>query len=493
MIVTVLQLIAVFGVPVLILRQREKGIVRTFGTIAMAYFWGIVVAVAAFLCRKAGLDVRLNADVGQIGSYVCIGLAIPLLMFGTNLADVRRLAKPVLISFALLLLAVSAVVVVLGRTLGAGFPWGQQLAAMAAGMYTGGSPNFNAIGVILGVPGDTIAIGNLSDMIVGTVFYIFILTLAKPLCAKVLDRHAKQGAYMRENGGVENVDALEWNGFHRGIVRNLALSLACVLVGAVIGFAIWKVKGGALTDPLVPAVMIAGTVLGLALSFVPKVRNVKENSAAGHSRFFVRACQLARSRDARRESAAHGRAARLHHRMLRAAASSALPHFPHRRGLRHRHDDGRAVRPGVYPGGHKAAALRRAHCAGSHLRRARLRRRHVPRRGALLDIIINYTDRRLSFSESRRSLCLAESAPAGANEVRLKTFLPAACASAKILIGSQACGRSECAAASRSLSNKPLHGVRVFDRFTPSFPRRTRPARSSQPVRPPLHAPAPAA
>ena len=244
MIVTVLQLIAVFGVPVLILRQREKGLVRTFGTIAMAYFWGIVVAVAAFLCRKAGLDVRLNADVGQIGSYVCIGLAIPLLMFGTNLADVRRLAKPVLISFVLLLLAVSAVVVVLGRTLGAGFPWGQQLAAMAAGMYTGGSPNFNAIGVILGVPGDTIAIGNLSDMIVGTVFYIFILTLAKPLCAKVLDRHAKQGAYMRENGGAENVDALEWNGFHRGIVRNLALSLACVLVGAVIGFGV-NLSGGA--------------------------------------------------------------------------------------------------------------------------------------------------------------------------------------------------------------------------------------------------------
>lgn len=30
MIVTVLQLIAVFGVPVLILRQREKGLVRTF-------------------------------------------------------------------------------------------------------------------------------------------------------------------------------------------------------------------------------------------------------------------------------------------------------------------------------------------------------------------------------------------------------------------------------------------------------------------------------
>lgn len=102
---------------------------------------------------------------------------------------------------------------------------------------------------------------------------------------------------MRENGGAENVDALEWNGFHRGIVRNLALSLACVLVGAVIGFAIWKVKGGALTDPLVPAVMIAGTVLGLALSFVPKVRNVKENSAAGHYLILVFSFALASSLD----------------------------------------------------------------------------------------------------------------------------------------------------------------------------------------------------
>ena len=55
--------------------------------------------------------------------------------------------------------------------------------------------------------------------------------------------------------------------------------------------------GGALTDPLVPAVMIAGTVLGLALSFVPKVRNVKENSAAGHYLILVFSFALASSLD----------------------------------------------------------------------------------------------------------------------------------------------------------------------------------------------------
>ena len=47
---------------------------------------------------------------------------------------------------------------------------------------------------------------------------------------------------------------------------------------------------------------------------------------------------------------------------------------------------------------------------------------------------------------------LAEFAPAGAN--KMGSFLPATCASAKILLGSQTCERSECAAASRIPSNE---------------------------------------
>ena len=297
MIIAIVQLIAIFAVPLLILRLRDRGLIRSFGTIAMAYFWGIVAAVVIWPLNRLGLDIHLNADVGQIGSYVCIGLAIPLLMFSTDLGAVKRLAKPVLISFAALLFSVMAVVVLAGRTLGASFPWGRQLAAMATGMYTGGSPNFNAVGVILGVPADVIAVGNLSDMIVGTVFYIFILLGAKAILGRFLDRRARKGPYMKESGDAENVDALEWHGFHKGIVRNLLLALGCVAVGGVIGFLVWKAKGGALTDPLVPAVMIAGTVLGLALSFVKSVREVRENAAAGHYLILVFSFALASSLD----------------------------------------------------------------------------------------------------------------------------------------------------------------------------------------------------
>lgn len=297
MFITVIQLIAVFAVPLLILRRREKRLTKLFGTIAMAYFWGIVAAVAVWLLNLCGIKISLNEDVGQIGSYACIGLAIPLLMFGTSLHEVRRLAKKVLISFGLLCVSVLVVVVVVGRSFGASFPWGRELAAMATGMYTGGSPNFNSIGVILHVPGDIIALGNLSDMIVGTIFYIFILMAAKPLLGKALDKRAEKGKYMTGEETVNDADALEWHGFCWPLVRNILLSLGCVAIGAGIGFVIWKIKGGLLTDPLVPSIMISGTVLGLALSFVKPVREVRENGTAGHYLILVFSFALASSLD----------------------------------------------------------------------------------------------------------------------------------------------------------------------------------------------------
>lgn len=181
--IVVIQIAAVFGVPLLVLKRRDRGLARYFGTIAMAYVWGIAVALAVWGLNRLGLEVKLNGDVGQIGSYVCIGLAIPLLMFGANLKEIQLLTRKVLVSFGLLIAAVVLVVLAVGRTYGASFPWGRELAAMATGMYTGGSPNFNAIGVILGVDGDVIALGNLSDMLVGGLFYVFVLTGAKPILA----------------------------------------------------------------------------------------------------------------------------------------------------------------------------------------------------------------------------------------------------------------------------------------------------------------------
>lgn len=97
--IVVIQIAAVFGVAAAGSETAGQGLARYFGTTAMAYVWGIAVALGGVGLNRLGLEVELNGDVGQIGSYVCIGLAIPLLMFGANLKEIRLLTQKVLISF----------------------------------------------------------------------------------------------------------------------------------------------------------------------------------------------------------------------------------------------------------------------------------------------------------------------------------------------------------------------------------------------------------
>ncbi|MBR6772074.1 MAG: DUF819 family protein [Clostridia bacterium] len=279
-VVAVIQGIAVLGVPALVMRWRKNRLTRLIGTVGTAYLLGIAVAAAVWLVNLCGVDFSLNSDIGEIGSYVAIGLAIPLLLFGTNLKEVRRLSKPVLISFGCLIFAVCAVCLVSGLVFGRAVPEGKRLAAMAVGLYTGGTPNFNAIGVIIGAENSAIVSGNLADMLIGGVFYVFILLLARPLLSLILPK-SKLATYVRSEGEAVNADEVNTLRFSKGLLTNGLLALGCLLVGGAIGAVLWLALGGKLTDMLVPAIMITVTVLGIVFSFSKKVRSVKENVAAG--------------------------------------------------------------------------------------------------------------------------------------------------------------------------------------------------------------------
>ena len=296
--VAIVQLAAMFLVPAVILRLRRRPFIRLAGPIGTAYLAGILIAAALWLLGRAGLTIRLNGDIGQIGSYAAIGVAIPLLLFGADLTQVRHLTKPVLLSFGALGASVVLTAGVMSRLFGRSFLWGRELCAMSIGLYTGGTPNFNAIGVVLGVDPDAIALGNLSDMLIGGVFYVFLLLAAKPLLRRFLPQPS--GAAYYAGTGAENVDDLRDFRLHRGIIRNLLLALLCAAVGAGAGVGLWAARGaaeGTLTDCLVPAVMLAGTVLGVALSLVPAVRSVPENGTAGQYLILVFSFALASSLD----------------------------------------------------------------------------------------------------------------------------------------------------------------------------------------------------
>ncbi|XMB85297.1 DUF819 family protein [Mycoplasmatota bacterium WC44] len=301
MIVILLQVSLVFLIPLLIVRYSNFVITRWIGTIGTAYFLGIIVAVIIFLINKLGVVFSLNTDVGEIGSHAAIAIAIPLLLFSSNLMETKKLSKTILKSFLSLL--ISAIVVsaaafyIYGRTI----IHGAELSGMAIGLYTGGTPNLNAIGNIFGLEGTVIGVANLSDMVIGAVFYLFLLLGCKPLLSKFL-KAKSDDVYVTSEISIENIDKLDIRKFTISykLLLMIILAFGMALAGAIIGLIIWMFLGsveGKLIDILVPSLMVTVTVFGIVGSFSKKIRDTKGMNVVGHYFILVFSFALASSLD----------------------------------------------------------------------------------------------------------------------------------------------------------------------------------------------------
>ena len=65
MIVQIIQVILLFVIPYLIIRFKDFFLTRIFGTIGMAYFFGLVIAAFILVINTLGIDFKLNSDTGE--------------------------------------------------------------------------------------------------------------------------------------------------------------------------------------------------------------------------------------------------------------------------------------------------------------------------------------------------------------------------------------------------------------------------------------------
>ncbi|MEC9484474.1 MAG: DUF819 family protein [Candidatus Izemoplasma sp.] len=296
-----LQLIAIFTIPVLILRHSDFVITRWFGTIGAAYLAGIIVALSVYVLNQFGVAISLSTDVGEIGSHLAISIAIPLLLFSANLKEAKKLSKTVLLSFTSLIIStiiVSSLTFILyAHTLDNG----AELSGMAVGLYTGGTPNLNALGKIFQLDNTTIGIANLSDMMIGAVFYVFLLLLCKPLLVKILPTE-KDTLYLVETSNIDNTDDLKLQHFKlsKPLFKRVLLAFFIAVIGALCGVLVWLILGsnqGQLIDLLVPIMMITVTILGIIGSFNKTIRETKGMNVVGQYFILVFSFALASSLD----------------------------------------------------------------------------------------------------------------------------------------------------------------------------------------------------
>ncbi|AIO18869.1 hypothetical protein KQ51_00990 [Candidatus Izimaplasma bacterium HR1] len=298
------QVIAIFLVPVLIIKYHNMFITRWIGTIGSAYLFGILVAIFMFVLNKLGLDASVNKDLGEIGSHLAISIAIPLLLFSANLKEVRKLSKTVLKSFGSLILSAIIVSSIVYYVYAKTITNGAELSGMAIGLYTGGTPNLNAIGNFFrgnGVGSVIISSANLSDMIIGAIFYIFLLVLCKPLLSKFL-RKRDEDIYITNSSEFKNTDELDIKSFKfsKKLLNRILLAFGITVLGAGIGFLIFTLKddtNAKMTDFLVPAMMMTVTILGIVFSFNKKIRETKGMNVVGQYGILVFSFALASSLD----------------------------------------------------------------------------------------------------------------------------------------------------------------------------------------------------
>lgn len=301
MIVIILQIISIILVPFLILKYQKFVLTKWLGTIGTAYVLGILVSLILYLFNISGIAISLNQDVGEITSHVAITLAIPLLLFGANIKAASKLSKTVLISFGSLILSALIVATLVNYLFANQYENGSVISAMAIGMYTGGTPNFNAIGKMFFLDNQIIALANLSDMMIGSIFYLFLLTLAKPFF-KLFLKETKDHHYQNAELKVENTDSYDTKGFKfsKDLFKAIGISFIGVLISATLGLAVWIILGmedGRMNDYLVPIMLIGVTLYGIIISLKSKMHEVKYTNVLGQYMILVFSFALASSID----------------------------------------------------------------------------------------------------------------------------------------------------------------------------------------------------
>jgi len=244
-------------------------------------FFGILGPV--FLCYAGGILFSLVIPETKIAmsiSEILIPIAIPLILFSADLAGVKRLAKPMLNSFILVAAAVSLVAAASYFIFRNTIPEAYKYSGMIVGLYTGGTPNLMAIGSALSVSESHIILANTSDVMVGGIYFLLLISVMPGLTRRFLKPFVKSEAET-DAGYIEHLEQSFVPKKEAFSLRQIARHIPVVLLG-VLSLAIAAGLALLITGTLnVVVIMLVVTSCGIGFSFIKKVRNAPGSYTVG--------------------------------------------------------------------------------------------------------------------------------------------------------------------------------------------------------------------
>jgi uncharacterized membrane protein len=240
------------------------------GAVVVCYIAGIVIG-------NVGI---LPADLAPLQNplmLIAISLALPLMFFSIDVRRWRRLAGKSILSFVLQTVAIM-VIAVLGFFIFRGWvgeeTW--KIAGMFVGVYTGGTLNLGAIATALRTDQTLYLAAHASDVLVSSVYLLILMTIGQRLLLYLLPPFKPaQTTSLEEDPDFESYTGIFEKKIFVPLLGALGLSVLIFVAGGLF-FLVLK------EDVAFVVAILSVSTLGIASSFIPKIRNIQMTYQLGN-------------------------------------------------------------------------------------------------------------------------------------------------------------------------------------------------------------------
>jgi uncharacterized membrane protein len=299
---------------VIIYLCRKWSFIQKLGTIVLAYAFGLIIGTAGILPEgsngyKLALQTEPKLEKAALNTLISEGkalpedinvnnikalqdgittftilLAFPLLLFSLNLKRWLKYAKKGFLSVALAL--VSGIVMV---TIGffiwkKSFPDTWKLAGMFEGIYTGGTPNFAALKLILNVDAQRFVVLNTYDMIVGAFLVLFFVTVAPKIFRAILPKFQEKNGIAidetlvkKETEGLDDFSGMLKKETFLPLLKALGIAVIITAIGAGLSL----IVPGEYKPYKNAVAVLSITTLGILASLLKPVNRIEKTFQLG--------------------------------------------------------------------------------------------------------------------------------------------------------------------------------------------------------------------
>lgn len=335
MIKLIILVIFFFTFPLVIIFICKKwSLLQKIGAIGLAYLFGLIIGTAGLIPKgsegyrhalhlqgdatlnKVTLetlilegkavpeDIIINKMAGiQENIYVLsLLVAFPLLLYSLNLKRWLRYAKKGFLSIVLALIA-GIVMVTAGFFIWKdAFPDTWKLAGMFEGIYTGGSPNFAALKLILNVDAERFVVLFTYDTVVGAFLVLFFITVAPRIFRSFLPKFKEEDGInpdadlvKKETEGLDDFSGMLTKKTLIPLLKALGLSIIIAGIGGFLFFVVpeeYKQYKMAVT-------VLSITTLGILASLIKSVNKIEKTFQLGMYLILVFSLTVASTSDLR--------------------------------------------------------------------------------------------------------------------------------------------------------------------------------------------------